>query len=92
MVSSAGSVSQTAAEVRKRSEPIFQFINLEETYGAHNYQPIPVVISRGEGIFVWDVDGKRYFDFLSAYSAVNQVRAVVLRVRRDTVIRVSSRR
>ena len=45
---------------------------LEEKYGAHNYQPIPVVLKRGEGVFVWDVDGKRYFDFLSGYSAVNQ--------------------
>lgn len=44
----------------------------EDKYGAHNYHPIPVVLSRGEGIFVWDMDGKRYFDFLSAYSAVNQ--------------------
>lgn len=48
------------------------FIEKEEIYGAHNYHPLPVVLSRGEGIFVWDVDGKRYFDFLSAYSAVNQ--------------------
>ncbi|MBN1337770.1 MAG: ornithine--oxo-acid transaminase [Bacteroidales bacterium] len=47
-------------------------INLEEKYGAHNYHPLPVVLERGEGPFVWDVDGKRYFDFLSAYSAVNQ--------------------
>ncbi|AEI47102.1 ornithine--oxo-acid transaminase [Runella slithyformis] len=47
-------------------------INLEKRYGAHNYKPVPVVIERGEGIFVWDTDGKRYFDFLSAYSAVNQ--------------------
>lgn len=44
----------------------------EEKYGAHNYHPLPVVLERGEGVFVWDVDGKRYFDFLSAYSAVNQ--------------------
>lgn len=48
------------------------FIALEDRYGAHNYHPLPVVLSRGEGAFVWDVDGKRYFDFLSAYSAVNQ--------------------
>jgi ornithine--oxo-acid transaminase len=48
------------------------FIDREETYGAHNYAPIPVVISKGQGIFVWDVDGKRYFDFLSGYSALNQ--------------------
>lgn len=49
-----------------------QIIELEEKYGAHNYHPIPVVISRGEGVFVWDVEGKKYYDFLSAYSAVNQ--------------------
>ncbi|WP_298649367.1 ornithine--oxo-acid transaminase [uncultured Proteiniphilum sp.] len=49
-----------------------QFIDLEEEYGAHNYHPLPVVLSRGKGCYVWDVDGKRYFDFLSAYSAVNQ--------------------
>ncbi len=47
-------------------------IELEHTYGAHNYHPIPVVLSKGEGAFVWDVSGKRYFDFLSAYSAVSQ--------------------
>lgn len=49
-----------------------QAINLEDQYGAHNYHPIPVVLERGEGVYVWDVDGKQYFDFLSAYSAVNQ--------------------
>ncbi len=49
-----------------------QYIELEEEYGAHNYHPLPVVLSRGLGCYVWDVDGKRYFDFLSAYSAVNQ--------------------
>jgi len=48
------------------------YINREEKYGAHNYHPLPVVLERGEGPFVWDVNGKRYFDFLSAYSAVNQ--------------------
>ncbi|HEY0656157.1 MAG TPA: ornithine--oxo-acid transaminase [Chryseosolibacter sp.] len=47
-------------------------IALEEKYGAHNYHPLPVVLSKGEGVFLWDVEGKRYFDFLSAYSAVNQ--------------------
>ena len=47
-------------------------IELEEKYGAHNYHPIPVVLHRGEGVYVWDVDGNRYYDFLSAYSAVNQ--------------------
>jgi len=48
------------------------FLELEERYGAHNYHPLPVVLSKGEGVFVWDVDGKRYYDFLSGYSAVNQ--------------------
>ena len=47
-------------------------INLENEYGAHNYHPLPVVLERGEGVFVWDVEGKKYYDFLSAYSAVNQ--------------------
>lgn len=47
-------------------------IALEDAYGAHNYHPLPVVLSRGEGVYVWDVEGKRYYDFLSAYSAVNQ--------------------
>jgi ornithine--oxo-acid transaminase len=47
-------------------------IELEEKYGAHNYHPLPVVLDRGEGVYVWDVEGKKYFDFLSAYSAVNQ--------------------
>jgi ornithine--oxo-acid transaminase len=47
-------------------------IEMEDKYGAHNYHPLPVVLSKGEGVFVWDAEGKRYFDFLSAYSAVNQ--------------------
>ncbi len=47
-------------------------IDLENKYGAHNYHPLPVVLTRGEGVFVWDVEGKKYYDFLSAYSAVNQ--------------------
>ncbi|RCS26812.1 ornithine--oxo-acid transaminase [Polaribacter sp. WD7] len=47
-------------------------IELENKYGAHNYHPLPVVLSRGEGVYVWDAEGKRYYDFLSAYSAVNQ--------------------
>ena len=47
-------------------------IELEDKFGAHNYHPLPVVLAKGEGVFVWDVDGKKYFDFLSAYSAVNQ--------------------
>lgn len=49
-----------------------QYIQLEEKHGAHNYHPLPVVLNRGEGVFLYDVDGKRYFDFLSGYSAVNQ--------------------
>jgi ornithine--oxo-acid transaminase len=49
-----------------------EYIDRESKYGAHNYHPLPVVLDRGEGAFVWDVEGKRYFDFLSAYSAVNQ--------------------
>ena len=47
-------------------------ISLEEKHGAHNYHPLPVVLSKGKGVFVWDVNGKKYFDFLSSYSAVNQ--------------------
>ncbi len=49
-----------------------EMMHLEEEYGAHNYHPLPVVLSRGEGVYVWDVEGKKYYDFLSAYSAVNQ--------------------
>ena len=49
-----------------------QAIELENKYGAHNYHPLPVVLSRGEGVYVWDAEGKKYYDFLSAYSAVNQ--------------------
>lgn len=48
------------------------YIELEDKYGAHNYHPLPVVLAKGEGVFLWDVEGKRYYDFLSAYSAVNQ--------------------
>ena len=47
-------------------------IDLENKYGAHNYHPLPVVLTKGEGVYVWDVEGKKYYDFLSAYSAVNQ--------------------
>ena len=49
-----------------------EIIALEDKYGAHNYHPLPVVLARGEGVYVWDVEGKKYYDFLSAYSAVNQ--------------------
>jgi ornithine--oxo-acid transaminase len=48
------------------------YMALEDKYGAHNYHPLPIVLSRGEGVYLWDVEGKRYYDFLSAYSAVNQ--------------------
>ena len=49
-----------------------QYIEREDRYGAHNYSPLPVVLQRGKGVHVWDVDGKQYYDFLSAYSAVTQ--------------------
>ena len=49
-----------------------KLINQENKYGAHNYHPLPVVLKRGEGVYVWDVEDKKYYDFLSAYSAVNQ--------------------
>jgi ornithine--oxo-acid transaminase len=48
------------------------YLQLEEKYGAHNYHPLPVVLEKGEGVFLWDVDGKKYYDFLSGYSAINQ--------------------
>lgn len=48
------------------------YLGLEEKYSAHNYHPLPVVLNKGQGVFVWDVEGKKYFDFLSGYSAVNQ--------------------
>jgi len=54
------------------SEKSHYYLELEEKYGAHNYHPIPVVLTRGEGVFVWDTDEKKYYDFLSGYSAVNQ--------------------
>lgn len=54
------------------SERTAHFLALEENFGAHNYHPLPVVLEKGEGVFVYDVDGKRYYDFLSGYSAVNQ--------------------
>ena len=56
----------------KISEKTQRYLDLEEQYGAHNYHPLPVVLDRGEGVFLYDVDGKRYYDFLSGYSAVNQ--------------------
>lgn len=60
---------QTSAGVLTQTQ---YYLDLEEKYSAHNYHPLPVVLNKGEGIFVWDVEGKRYFDFLSGYSAVNQ--------------------
>lgn len=54
------------------SEKTQYYLELEEKSGAHNYHPLPVVLERGEGVFVWDVDGKKYYDFLSGYSAINQ--------------------
>ncbi|MEP7258513.1 MAG: ornithine--oxo-acid transaminase [Flavitalea sp.] len=58
--------------VAELSEQSLHYIQLEEKYGAHNYHPLPVVLQKGEGVFVWDIEGKRYYDFLSGYSAVNQ--------------------
>jgi ornithine--oxo-acid transaminase len=54
------------------SEKTQYYLDLESNYGAHNYHPLPVVLSKGSGVFLWDVDGNRYYDFLSGYSAVNQ--------------------
>jgi len=62
-------MTHTTQELSSKSEVL---IEKENKYGAHNYHPLPVVLEKGEGVFVWDVDGKKYFDFLSAYSAVNQ--------------------
>ena len=62
-------MEQTHPTLSPKSEAL---IEKENKYGAHNYHPLPVVLDKGEGVFVWDVDGKKYFDFLSAYSAVNQ--------------------
>jgi len=59
----------STVETAKNSQ---YFIDLEDKHGAHNYHPLPIVLDRGEGVFVWDVEGKKYYDFLSAYSAVNQ--------------------
>ena len=60
----------TLAKAAKNSTEYF--LNLDEKYGAHNYHPLPVVLTKGDGVFVWDVEGKKYFDFLSGYSALNQ--------------------
>ncbi|MGZ3845171.1 MAG: ornithine--oxo-acid transaminase [Flavisolibacter sp.] len=60
---------QSSIDVQSKTQ---YHIDLEDRYSAHNYHPLPVVLNKGEGVFVWDVEGKRYFDFLSGYSAVNQ--------------------
>src|SRR5512138_2942627 len=60
---------QSASSIASASQ---YYLELEDKYGAHNYHPLPVVLSKGQGVFMWDVEGKRYYDFLSAYSAVNQ--------------------
>ena len=60
------------ATVTKEKLTSKESMQLEDKYGAHNYHPLPVVLSKGEGVYVWDVEGKKYYDFLSAYSAVNQ--------------------
>jgi ornithine--oxo-acid transaminase len=60
------------SEIYTQVNPTSYYLDLEERYGAHNYHPLPVVLSRGSGVYVWDVAERRYFDFLSAYSAVNQ--------------------
>jgi len=60
---------ETSINMSKKTQ---YYLDLEEKYGAHNYHPIPVVLERGEGVYVWDIDGNRYYDFLSGYSAVNQ--------------------
>ena len=62
-------MTHTTEKLSPKSEVL---IEKENKYGAHNYHPLPVVLDRGEGVYVWDVDGKKYYDFLSAYSAVNQ--------------------
>jgi ornithine--oxo-acid transaminase len=58
--------------IKEKKMTAKQLIELEEKYGAHNYHPLPVVLEKGKGVFVWDVEGKKYYDFLSSYSAVNQ--------------------
>ena len=63
---------RSTAATRAASAKSKAVFDLEDKYGAHNYGPIPVALSEGNGVFVWDVEGKRYYDFLSAYSAVNQ--------------------
>jgi ornithine--oxo-acid transaminase len=84
--------NQTSTVLTDRSR---HYLDLEEKYGAHNYHPLPVVLSKGSGVFVWDVDGKRYYDFLSGYSAVNQghchPRIVAALVEQAKVLTLTSR-
>jgi 4-aminobutyrate aminotransferase-like enzyme len=70
--SSTSSATSVPDELKSLSQTSRDLIALEDQYGAHNYHPLPVVLHRGEGVYVYDVDGKEYYDFLSAYSAVNQ--------------------
>ena len=63
--------SFSASQVTAKEGTSEYYKQLENVYGCHNYHPIPAVLEKGEGIYVWDVEGKRYMDFLSAYSAVN---------------------
>ena len=70
--SSVRQASATAAASASSSSKASKYIDREYKYGAHNYKPVPAVIEKAKGVYVWDVDGKQYFDFLSAYSAVNQ--------------------
>ena len=62
----------TTSDISSKEHDPAYFMGLEDEYGAHNYHPLPVVLNRGKGVFVWDVEDRRYYDFLSAYSAVNQ--------------------
>jgi ornithine--oxo-acid transaminase len=65
-------MSATLAALSYGQVSSLEAMELEERHGAHNYHPLPVVLAKGEGVFLWDPEGRRYFDFLSAYSAVNQ--------------------
>lgn len=65
-------ISQQPAEAGKTTNKSIEVFEREDKFGAHNYHPLPVALCKGQGVYVWDVDGKRYYDFLSAYSAVNQ--------------------
>jgi ornithine--oxo-acid transaminase len=67
--SKAATAVKSQSHTGEKSEMIFQ---REDKYGAHNYHPLPVALSKAKGVYVWDVEGKRYYDYLSAYSAVNQ--------------------